>query len=177
MKLPLAYYGNPILRKKSAKVEVIDEELRQFVNDMIESMFAYDGMGLAAVQVLRPISLFITNIPKRKPDTEDEWEPGKIKVYINAQLSNPSEEKTINSEGCLSIPGLHGDVIRPHRITVEATNIEGERFTEELSGLEARCVMHENDHTNGILYVDRMLGKERQMIEKHLRDLKKKYKI
>lgn len=176
MKLPLAYYGDPILRKKSERINVIDDELRQLIDDMFETMFANNGMGLAAIQVFKPIALFITCIPRLKADSYDEWEHGPLKVYINPKLSNPGEECDIHSEGCLSIPKVNGNVLRPTSITVEATDLEGKQFIEHLTDTEARCVMHENDHTNGILYIDRMIAKERQFLEQRLKENKKKSK-
>jgi peptide deformylase len=79
------------------------------------------------------------------------------------------------SEGCLSIPKLHGNVIRPWRITVQATDLEGNDFVEDFEGLQARCIMHENDHINGVLYIDRMTPASRKEFEPVLREIKKKY--
>lgn len=173
MKLPLAYYGNPVLRQKGARVDEINDELRLLVQDMVETMFAERGMGLAAPQVSRSIALFITHVPIEKG--EDEWEEGPLRVFINPKIIERSDEEWILDEGCLSIPGVRGDVIRPITITIEYTDMMGERKTETYTGLEARCIMHENDHINGTLYIDRMDPKERKAIENHLRGIKKKY--
>lgn len=181
MKLPVAYYGHPILRQKSAKVEKIDSTIFQLVKNMEETMFQNKGMGLAAVQVFQPICLFITHLPKmnvkNSEDVEEEsdaadWEQASLRIYINPKLSNPTRETWIRPEGCLSIPGPHLDVERPYGITVEATNLEGQQFTEELYGWEARTVMHENDHLNGILYIDRLNKKLKNEIDPFLRKLK-----
>jgi peptide deformylase len=173
MKLPLAYYGDPVLRKKSARVEGIDDELRQLVNDMIETMNEENGMGLAAPQVHRSLSLFITFVPIAGP--EDEWLPGTLRIFINPKILAVSEEQWEHSEGCLSIPKLSGRVRRPVRVQVEYTSLEGKTLTEEFTGLEASCVLHENDHINGVLYIDRIKGKERQEMEPRLREIKKTY--
>lgn len=173
MRLPLAYYGNPVLRQKGARVNEINDELRQFVEDMIETMVAERGMGLAAPQVFRSIALFITHVPI--PKENDEWEEGPLRVFINPKILERSDEVWILDEGCLSIPGIRGDVIRPFSIKIEYTDLTGERKTESYSGLEARCIMHENDHINGTLYIDRMDPKERKAVEDHLRGIKKKY--
>jgi peptide deformylase len=173
MKLPLAYYGDPVLRKKGARIEGIDDELRQLVNDMIETMNAENGMGLAAPQVHRSLALFITFVPVQQPD--DTWEDGTLRVFINPKILAVSQEHWEHSEGCLSIPGVRGNVSRPVAVRIEFTDLEGNRLVEEFTGLEASAVFHENDHINGVLYIDRMKTKDRQAMESHLREIKKKY--
>lgn len=173
MKLPLAYYGDPILRKKTERIEHIDDNLRQFIKDMIETMEKENGMGLAAPQVHRSISLFITFVPVQGPD--DTWLPGTMRVFINPKILEVSKEEWEHFEGCLSIPKLSGKVKRPLKVKVEYTDLEGNRLTDEFEGLEASCVFHENDHINGVLYIDRIKGKEREAMEPQLREIKKKY--
>jgi len=172
MKLRLAYYGDPILRKKCERIEEITDELKQLVKDMEETMNAHDGIGLAAPQVHRSIALFIVNIPKQVGP--NEWVPGRTHVFINPKILDYSEEEWLRGEGCLSIPDVYGTVNRPLKIKVEATDINGKQFVEEFSGTEARAILHENDHINGVLFIDRVRGKERQEIEHALRLLKKK---
>jgi peptide deformylase len=174
MKLELAYYGDPILRKKGKPVEKITDEIRQLVTDMIETMIAFKGMGLAAPQIHQSLALFITSVPL-KEEANDETKPGPIKIYINPKLSSPSEEYFSFDEGCLSIPKLYAPVFRPERITVEAMDLSGQMFTEELSDLDARVVMHENDHINGVLYIDRLAPEEKKRLEPKLREIKNKY--
>lgn len=173
MRLPVAYYGEPVLRKKCQKVEIFDEKLKQLVADMEETMTVHDGIGLAAPQVHISLALFIINIPEEID--EEKWVPGKTRVFINPKILKYSEEEWLRGEGCLSIPQVFGQVWRPMHITVEATDLDGNRFTEDFSGLAARAIMHENDHINGVLFIDRIRGKERQEIETELREVKKKY--
>ncbi|MBA3815458.1 MAG: peptide deformylase [Parachlamydiaceae bacterium] len=174
MKLPIAYFGNPILRKKCERVLEITPEIRRFVHDMEETMIAHDGIGLAAPQVQRSLAIFITCVP---PEVDGEYtgEPGKLKIFINPKILEYSEEEWIRGEGCLSTPGIYGPVIRPLSIKVEAIDLDGKIFIEDFSGLDARAIMHENDHINGVLFIDRVRGKERLEIEKPLKDLKKKF--
>lgn len=173
MKLPLAYYGEPILRKKCQRVEHIDDEIKQFIKDLEETMLFHDGAGLAAPQIHRSLAIFLTNIPKQIGP--DEWAPAPIRLFINPKILKYSDEEWLRGEGCLSIPNVFAPVYRPMHITVEATDLEGNRFVEDFSGLQARAIMHENDHINGVLFIDRIRGKERQEIEAELRAVKKKY--
>ena len=136
-------------------------------------MLFHDGAGLAAPQVHRDMTVFLTNIPKQIGP--DEWGPNNIRLFINPKIIEHSEEEWLRGEGCLSIPELYSPIWRPLHIKVEATDINGNVFTEKFSGLQARAVMHENDHINGVLFIDRVRGKERQEIEAELRAIKKKY--
>ena len=167
----IAYYNNFILRKKSEPVEKITEEIRALVQDLIDTVVVEDGAGLAAPQIFESVRIFVTNLyedEKRGPSR-----PAKPRVFINPKLSSPSQELEIYEEGCLSFPNIHAPVERPDRITVEAMDLEGNMFTETFHGWEARAVMHENDHLNGVLFVDRVQGKARKEIEAPLRKLKK----
>jgi peptide deformylase len=144
---------------------------------MVETMKNHDGIGLAAPQVHQSLSLFITDVPKQISEDPEKpkWVPGVLRVFINPKIVGYSQESWTMSEGCLSIPKLYGEVIRPIAIKVEAIDLNGQTFTEELSWLEARAVMHENDHINGVLFIDRMDKKERKEIEPQLHEIKKKF--
>src|SRR4051812_33686894 len=132
MKLSLAFYGNPILRKKGARVTEINDEIRQLVADMIETMRLNNGIGLAAPQVGRSLALFVTEVPIRvENELEEKWLPGKVRVFINPKLTNPSENLWLRGEGCLSIPNLYAEVERPVTVTVKATDLDGNEFEEE----------------------------------------------
>ncbi|HSX38389.1 MAG TPA: peptide deformylase [Chlamydiales bacterium] len=167
--LPLAYYGDPILRKVADPIQNVTDDVRKLVEEMIETMDACDGIGLAAPQVHHSIKLFII----RKPI---EVEAGKIefrevKVFINPTLSLPSAETWKESEGCLSIPTIHADVERPREITIEYTNLAGHVIKERVSGWEARVIMHENDHINGILFIDHLDKETSKSLEPFLQHL------
>ena len=173
MKLPLAYYGDPVLRKKAIPVEAINKEIHQLVQDMWETMEANNGCGLAAPQVHRSISLYITCIPRYVD--EETVLPGELRVFINPKIIAYSEDMWPCKEGCLSIPGLRDTVVRPFKVTVQATNLDGERFEEEFCEFDAHVMMHENDHLNGVLYVDRLPPQRKKEIDSFLREIKKKY--
>lgn len=170
--LPLAYYGNPILRESAKSVQHITDDLKRFVEEMVETMDACDGIGLAAPQVHHAMRLFVIRVPHE--GQEGRLECGEVKVFINPTLSLPSKETWSASEGCLSIPTIHAHVKRPKEITVEYTNLEGQKMKERLSGWEARVVMHENDHINGVLFIDHLDKEEREKIAPFLKDLKQR---
>lgn len=174
MLLQIKYYGNPILRKRCEPVEKIDDELRQFIQDMIETMDANSGIGLAAPQVGRPIRLFVA---RGYIELEDnKWAIIEPKAYINPKLTILDQTSILDTEGCLSIPGIRGQVERPLKLHIEALDENGQSFTQEFEGYNARIRMHENDHINGVLFVDRLPIHERNKLEPLLREIKKKYK-
>jgi peptide deformylase len=173
MELKLYYYGHPILRKRCEPITEITEEIRKLAKDMIETMDKNDGAGLAAPQVGRAIRMFV--LRSYIISEEGRWSQSEPKVYINPKLTSPGAHMLIEAEGCLSVPGLRVDVWRPDKITVEAMDLEGNVFIEELEGYNARLRMHENDHLNGVLHIDRISERDRHNIDSALRQIKKKY--
>lgn len=175
MKLPIFYYGHPILRKKGERVEAITPEIRKLVADMVETIDQINAIGLAAPQVGKSLQLFVLRRYIILPD--GKWTVSEPYVYINPKILEHSEETWVDDEGCMSIPGIRLPVVRPVRIKIEATDLEGNRFVHEMEGLNARVLFHENDHINGVLYVDRVEEKLRKQAEPHLKNIKKKYSI
>lgn len=173
MILKLAYYGNPVLRKKANPIETITPQVKKLIDDMIETMESQRGLGLAAPQVHHPLALFIVSIPQE--DEEKNILPGRLLVFVNPKIVSYSEESWVHNEGCLSIPKVYEDVERPLTITVEALDREGKPFSEVFTGWEARAILHENDHINGVLFIDRVKGNKRKQLDPLLRDIKKRY--
>lgn len=173
MRLPLRYFGHPDLRAHTQSVKEITPEIVQLVTDMIESMVAYNGVGLAAPQVGRRLRIFVFRDEVLL--SNGEYELGEPKVAINPILSNPSQETETQQEGCLSIPGVFPSVTRPLRTPIAYLNLKGETVIEHLEGHRARVVMHENDHLNGVLSVDRTSAKERKEIQPLLQQIKRKH--
>jgi len=156
--------GDDILRKKAEPVEEITDEIRELVREMFVTMEEEDGVGLAAPQVGRSIRLFVV-----KADDHVE------RAFINPQIIATSQEVCSYEEGCLSIPKMYEDVIRPERITVQARNEKGRRFTLEAEGFLARVIQHEYDHLEGILFIDRIPTEKKLKIEqKFLKKTEKK---
>ncbi|MEN9343334.1 MAG: polypeptide deformylase [Chlamydiota bacterium] len=173
-KLQVRYYGDPILRKKCKRVEAITDEIRQLVLDMVETSDANNGIGIAAPQVGHDLALFILRDYIESPD-------GKVgisdyyRVYINPTICFVSEETCIEEEGCISLPQMRAPVERPYKIIIEATDMDGNRFKEEIEGYNARVRLHENDHINGVLYIDRVDKEVRKSLEQKLRELKSRH--
>lgn len=135
--------GDPVLRKKSKKVQKVDSLLLQLINDMAETMYAAPGIGLAAPQVGINKRVVVVDIG------------GGLLKLINPKVVESSEEIEIDVEGCLSVPGRVGDVERPIEVTIKSMNEEGKYSRFRAEGLLARCLQHEIDHLDGVLYVDK----------------------
>jgi peptide deformylase len=174
-KLSLVYLGNPILRKKAESVTKVDDHIKGLIQEMDDLMQKSKGVGLAAPQVGLGLRIFILRDELKVEGEEDEYVSGPLEVFINPVLSEPSENLVSMNEGCLSIPGVRAEVLRPEKITVEALDIEGKPFKKTCEGLVARIIMHENDHINGVLFIDRLPKKVKDRLEPRLREVKKKY--
>ncbi len=170
MQLKLRYYGDKILRTKATPVTEITAEVRQLAYDMIESMHAYNAVGLAANQVGHLISMFVTGI---QPD--GSWDENINRVYINPKILSYSEQKQYEPEGCMSIPKTYVYIERPMEVTVEAMDLDGKTFQLTLRELAAANFCHENDHLNGVLHIDRIDAKQRKTIEARLKAIKQTY--
>jgi len=158
------HLGNETLRQKAVPVEEITDEIRALVSEMFDTMEKEEGVGLAAPQVDRSIRLFVVKA-----------DDGVKRVFINPQIIATSQETCGYEEGCLSIPKFYEEVIRPERVTVQAKNENGRRFTLEADGFLARVIQHENDHLDGILFIDRIAPDKKEKIEqKFLKHAEKK---
>ena len=170
--LPLAYYGDPILRKKADPIIEITSDIKTLIEEMIETMDACNGLGLAAPQIHHSIRLFVIRTPIEID--QDKYERGDIKIFINPKLSLYSEETWKASEGCLSIPTIRSLVERPKEVTVEYTSLEGKILKEKVSNWQARAIMHEYDHIEGILFIDRLDPEELSKLMPSLQNLEKR---
>lgn len=148
------HLGNETLKKKAEPVAEVTEEIRALVEEMFITMDKEEGIGLAAPQIGRSIRLFVLKA-----------DDGVKRTFINPQIIQTSTEVSSYEEGCLSIPKIYADVIRPERVTVQALNEKGRRFTLEADGLLARVIQHEYDHLDGILFIDRIDPAKKAKIE------------
>jgi len=161
--LPIRIYPDPVLRVRCPEVVDFDSELEKLAADMIETMHAAPGVGLAAPQVGVELRLAVVDI------TVGE-EPDALYVLVNPQILEEAGKET-DEEGCLSIPEITDKVTRPERIQVRARGVDGEPFEFEAGGLLARAVCHEIDHLNGVLFVDHLSGLRRERVKRQLRRL------
>jgi peptide deformylase len=175
MKVDLAYIGHAILRKRAFPVHTIDNQILELIGHMKETVTEYRGLGLAAPQVGVQLAILITCFPVEDPS--GHIIPGAPKAFINPKISEPSPESWDEEEGCLSIPKVYAPVRRPLAITVTYQDETGASHTERLSGWPAKIVMHENDHLNGVLFIDRLESKEKRAVAHDLELLKKRYKV
>ena len=168
MILEITEHDHPALRTKGRRVEKVDAKIRQLAEEMIETMRAAEGIGLAAQQVGLPLQLFVLEVPhmKDRPSAMRldgmavDFEPLMPMVLINPQIEAFGRTR-IGNEGCLSFPGLRGDVPRPFSVRVKAQTLSGDEIEFEADGLLARAVQHEFDHLQGILFIDRMSEADR----------------
>ena len=149
-------YGDPALREMCRPVEAVDDEVRALIDDLLETMYEADGIGLAAPQVGVPLRVFVYDV--RDP----ELEPGAlINPEIVSAVGSVKEE-----EGCLSIPGLTELVERSERILIRGLDAEGEPVEFDAEGLLSRCLQHEKDHLDGILFIDHLSPLKRRMLQR-----------
>ncbi len=167
--LKITPYGDPLLRKQSLPIEQVDDEIKQLVEDMADTMQAANGVGLAAPQVGVSKMLMIINWSLVEEDDEIniDKKPG-IKAYINPEITESNGDIVESEEGCLSLPEVWGNVMRPDEIRISYMNQNGENVEEELYGFHARVFQHEIDHLFGVLFIDRMSPKDRALVKDNL---------
>lgn len=156
--LPILRYPDPRLHTRAVPVAVVDDEIRQLIKDMAETMYEAPGIGLAATQVNVHKQLLILDI------SEDRSQP---MVFINPRIT-AKDGSQVYQEGCLSLPGIYADVKRYNQITVSALDRQGREFSLEAEGLLAVCIQHEMDHLAGKVFVDHLSPLKRALAEKKL---------
>jgi peptide deformylase len=180
MKLPILQYGDPILRAKGKRIEKIDERIRQLTQDMIETMYAANGVGLAAQQVGEALQLTVIDVSQ----VEDRPSTMKLNgtnvdprtamplVLINPQIKLVGETE-LAMEACLSFPEITGEIERAKSVTIRAQTLKDGQIEIEASGLLGRAIQHEVDHLNGILFIDRMNSAAKAALSSRLKRMQK----
>jgi peptide deformylase len=175
---------DPRLKTVSEPVETFDAELRALVEDMFETMYAANGIGLAAIQVGIPKRLLVIDLQEPDPDAAAEHcgdhgcghdhRPLKKdpRVFVNPEILDPSAELNTYQEGCLSVPDIYADVDRPRTCRLRWQDLDGNVHEEALDGLLATCIQHEMDHLNGILFIDHLSRLKRNMALKKLKKMR-----
>ena len=162
---PIVKFGNPVLEKPSEKVTVFDEALQKLIADMFESMYVAQGVGLAATQIGLSKRLAVIDVSVGK-------NPEARMVLANPEIIHVEGDQR-EEEGCLSLPGFRGNVLRPAYVTVRAQNVKGELYEMRGEGLLARAFCHEIDHLDGILFLQHLSMLKRDLIKRRIRKLRK----
>jgi peptide deformylase len=160
---PILKFGDPVLEKPAAAVTVFDDDLRQLIEDMFESMYAAHGVGLAAPQIGISKRIAIVDVTFKE-------DPGARLVLINPEIIHTEGRQTQN-EGCLSVPEFREPVTRPRQVTVRAQDPHGKAFEHTGEDLLARAFMHETDHLNGKLYISHISALKRDLMKRKIRKL------
>jgi len=177
------------LKTVSTPVTEFDDELKTLVEDMFETMYAANGIGLAAIQIGLPKRVLVIDLQPEDLDAEpeecdhDHGDGGhshkhyplkkEPRIFINPEILDPAEELATYQEGCLSVPEIYADVDRPETCRVRYQDLDGKTHEEQLDGLMATCIQHEMDHLEGILFIDHLSRLKRQMALKKLNKLRK----
>jgi peptide deformylase len=183
MILPILQYGDPILRSKGQRIHEIDDRIRELAANMIETMHAAHGVGLAAQQIGEALQLTVLDISavEDRPsmlnldETAVDPKTAMPLVLINPEIVLRGETE-VGVEGCLSFPEITGDIERAQSVIVRAQTLEGDAIQIEASGFLARAIQHEGDHLNGILFIDRMRSAAKAALSSRLKRLQKETK-
>jgi peptide deformylase len=178
MILEVVKYGHPALRKKGARIEAVNAEMKRLIGDMFETMYAAKGIGLAAQQVDQAVQLTVIDVrpATERPSTiEVDGKPADVLDHMPLVLINPEIKPTGDPvpgpEGCLSFPEIFADITRPGFVEVKALNEKGKPISFRAGGLLSRAVQHEFDHLQGLLFIDRMNKKTKEELRPELEEL------
>ena len=181
MSLRIVHYNDPILRQKGARLTAFDADVAQLVADMLATMRAAAGIGLAAQQIGRALQLCVIDLRDVEPDFKWELDGARppLDLIMPLALANPEitvargTDSYLYEEGCLSFPSIRGDIERPDAITVKFHDERGVPHVLSCDGLFARCIQHEADHLNGVLFIDRMKKPVRASVDDAVKALAK----
>ena len=179
MILPIVAYGHPVLRKVAEDIDPDYPGLAKLIDDMWETMYGSSGVGLAAPQVNKDIRLFVIDTVQMFNNMEEEERkdypdaPGQKQVFINAHIAELDGEEWSYNEGCLSIPKIREDITRYETVTMDYVDENFEPHTKTFTGLTARVILHEYDHTEGKLFIDHISPLKRKLMKGRLDDISK----
>ncbi len=171
MILPIIGYGHPTLRKIAQPIDKDYPNLKELVANMYETMYAADGVGLAAPQVDLPIRVVVIGFRPYDEKTDSYGEVTEQHTLINPEILEFKGEKQFFNEGCLSVPDIHEDVLRPESVVVRYYDEDWVEHTDEATGLYARVIQHEVDHLDGKVFTDRLSNLRRTMLKRRLNDI------
>jgi len=169
---PILTVPDPVLKQVSKPVDKVDDGLRLLMDDMLDTMYAAPGIGLAAIQVGVPHRLLVIDLQ------EEDEETGAVvrnpKVFINPEIYETSEDLSVYNEGCLSVPDQYAEVERPAVIRARWQDRTGKKFDQKIEGMLATCLQHEIDHINGVLFIDHISKLKRNMVVKKFKKAAKR---
>ena len=166
---PIVTLGHLVLKERAKEISEINVDIKQLAEDMYQTMYNANGVGLAAPQIGKGIRLFVIDA---EPMDEELLKGAKM-VFVNPIMLEESGEKWPHDEGCLSLPGIREEVKRHEKITIEYQNLEGEKFTQSFDGLLARVIQHEYDHLEGKLFIDYLSPFRKRLIQNKVGDILK----
>ena len=166
--LPIVTYDDPVLSQNANPVNENSDELQQLIDDMFETMYNAEGVGLAAPQVGQSIRLFVIDADSMVENEADKYGP---MTFINPEIKECSEDKSEEEEGCLSLPDIRENVIRPEQIVIEYLDRDFEQRRLKVSEWIARVIQHEFDHINGILFIDHLGSFRRRLLKSKLKQV------
>lgn len=166
---PIVAYGDPVLKREGDLIIKGDIDVKQLADDLFETMYHANGVGLAAPQIGKSIKMFVVD---SEPFDEEET-VGFKKAFVNPEILEESEEEWAFEEGCLSIPGVREEVLRPEWIKIKYYDTDWNEHIEELDGINARVFQHEFDHLLGILFTDHISGFKKRLNKKKLLNISK----
>ncbi len=164
--LPIVTVPDPLLKTVSTPADVVDDDLRALMDDMLDTMYAAPGIGLAAIQVGRPIRVLVM-------DLSDEEAPPNPKYYVNPVITWASEDRAVYNEGCLSVPEQYADIERPAACKISYLDYHGAEQQIHATGLLATCIQHEIDHLNGVVFIDYLSSLKRGIAVRKVKKLVK----
>ena len=157
---------NPILKKVSTPVEQVDDALRALMDDMLETMYAAPGIGLAAIQIGEPVRIILMDLAREGVEPQPRY-------FVNPEILWRSEETAVQEEGCLSVPEIYDEVERSERVRLRYLNYAGEQIEEDAEGLFGVCIQHEMDHLEGVLFIDHLSRLKRERAVAKVKKLKR----
>ena len=164
---PILTVPDPVLKQVSKRVDTVTDHTRALMDDMLETMYAAPGIGLAAVQIGEPVRVIVMDLAK-------EGEKPEPRYFVNPEILEFNDEKQIYEEGCLSVPDFYDEVERPNRVKLRYLNYKGEQVEEWAEGMYAVCIQHEMDHLQGTLFIDHLSRLKRSYAINKVKKAKKK---
>jgi peptide deformylase len=170
---PVYLLGNPELRRSTERVEKNDPSIQDLIDDMIDTMHAASGIGLAAPQIGRSERIFVVDISPLEKDFEESGKsmPRQPMVFVNAIVDHSGVDESEYDEGCLSIPDIHEEVTRPDKIVISFLDRDFAPQTAEFDGMLARVIQHEYDHVEGVLFLDHISPLRRRLLKRRLKEI------